>query len=69
MPLVHQFKNHQYKIQADKTQKTAGGLILHGSQVQVNMPVLPQAYYRHGWQSWSLAAWLPVDFKLPIQKP
>jgi alpha-galactosidase len=38
------------------------------AQIDVVLPEAAIRYYRHGWQSWSLAAWTePV--RLPIQKP
>jgi alpha-galactosidase len=42
--------------------------IIKAKHIQVELPSQPIKYYRHGWQSWSLAAW--TDAKpLPIQKP
>jgi len=35
---------------------------------QISIPDAPLRYYRHGWQSWSLAAWTSLA-PLPIQKP
>ncbi|GAB4433906.1 MAG: alpha-galactosidase [Anaerolineales bacterium] len=43
--------------------------ILTASSLTLNLPAKPIEFYRHGWQSWSLTAWLPADFKLPVQKP
>ena len=36
--------------------------------VEVELPSQPVRYYRHGWQSWSLAAWTDLS-PLPVQKP
>lgn len=42
--------------------------VIKAKEVNVELPSSPVKYYRHGWQSWSLAAW--TDLKpLPIQKP
>ena len=27
------------------------------------------AFFRHGWQSWSLASWTDIATPLPVQKP
>ena len=64
-----EFGNKQYNIQADQVNETKGGVILRGAQVQINLPIPVQSYYRHGWQSWSLTFWQDSGFKLPIQKP
>lgn len=42
--------------------------ILSASCVTLNLPRPPKRFYRHGWQSWSLAAWTELT-PLPIQKP
>jgi alpha-galactosidase len=42
--------------------------IIKAKELQIEIPLAPVKYYRHGWQSWSLAAW--TDLKpLPVQKP
>ncbi len=42
--------------------------IIKATGIDIELPSKPVKYYRHGWQSWSLAAW--TDLKsLPIQKP
>jgi alpha-galactosidase len=42
--------------------------IIRADQVQIEFPSKPVRYYRHGWQSWSLAAWTNLD-TLPVPKP
>ena len=42
-----------------------GGLVLWGHEVRVFPPFRARFFFRHGWQSWSLAAW--VDLSLPPQ--
>ena len=42
--------------------------IVKAREIQVELPSAPLQYYRHGWQSWSLAAWTSLD-PLPVQKP
>jgi alpha-galactosidase len=69
MTLVFQPGDQPFHLQADRIEKTNEGLILHGGQAVVNMPVRPKAFYRHGWQSWSLATWHVPDFPLPALRP
>jgi alpha-galactosidase len=42
--------------------------IIKAKELQVELPSQPVRYYRHGWQSWSLAAWTDPT-PLPVQKP
>jgi alpha-galactosidase len=42
--------------------------IIKAKELQVELPSTPIKYYRHGWQSWSLAAWTDLN-PLPVQKP
>ena len=42
--------------------------IVKAKEIQVDLPSQPVRYFRHGWQSWSLAAW--TDPKpIPIPRP
>jgi alpha-galactosidase len=50
-------------ITADSIQLENEFLLLAGASVTVDLPALPGLFYRHGWQSWSLAAW--IDPSLP----
>ena len=43
-------------------------LILGERELIITLPSKPIRYYRHGWQSWSLAAWTNLS-PLPIQQP
>ena len=43
--------------------------IIKAGELKINLPSTPLKYYRHGWQSWSLAAWTDLSAPLPIQKP
>jgi alpha-galactosidase len=48
--------------------KVADGIIVTAKNIALGLQSQPSRFYRHGWQSWSLAAW--TDLKpLPIQKP
>jgi len=69
MTLTIQLGEQEFSLEADRIEETGQGLILHGMQARVNLPAPPQAYYRHGWQSWSLTTWHEPDLRLPPQKP
>ncbi len=43
--------------------------VIESNKVAVRLPETPRRYYRHGWQSWSLAAWVDASVNLPISKP
>jgi alpha-galactosidase len=42
--------------------------IVKANEIQVELPSKPVRYYRHGWQSWSLAAWTDPT-PLPVPRP
>lgn len=42
--------------------------IIKAREVKIQLPSKPVQYYRHGWQSWSLAAWTDLR-PIPIQRP
>jgi alpha-galactosidase len=42
--------------------------IIKSKDISIQLPATPIKYYRHGWQSWSLAAWTDLS-SLPMQKP
>jgi alpha-galactosidase len=42
--------------------------IVKAKEIQIELPSEPVRYYRHGWQSWSLAAWTDLSPR-PEQKP
>ncbi|MCZ2128550.1 MAG: alpha-galactosidase [Anaerolineales bacterium] len=42
--------------------------IFAAAAVEIQLDAQPVRYYRHGWQSWSLAAWTEAK-PFPIQKP
>ncbi len=65
---ILQFDNRQIISTFDKLSTTTGGYILHGASVSLQSPQAPRCYYRHGWQSWSLAGWTDPQ-PLPVQKP
>ena len=42
--------------------------IVKAKEIQVELPSQPIRYYRHGWQSWSLAAWTDPS-PIPVPRP
>ncbi len=56
-------------ITAEKSIQTKDGLLLTGSLVSLNLPFQPKRYLRHGWQSWSLTAWMETSQHLPTMRP
>ncbi len=42
--------------------------IVQADEIRVELPSHPIHYYRHGWQSWSLAAWTNLN-PFPVQMP
>jgi len=42
--------------------------IIKAKEIQIEFPATPVKYYRHGWQSWSLAAWTDPS-PIPVQMP
>jgi alpha-galactosidase len=53
-------------IQSSDIQNTSQ--IIKAKELRIELPSQPVRYYRHGWQSWSLAAWTDLS-PLPVQKP
>jgi alpha-galactosidase len=47
-----------------------GGFIAQAPKLTLNLPSTPKRFYRHGWQSWTLAAWIdPAMPVTPISAP
>jgi alpha-galactosidase len=46
-----------------------GGYLLSGPAVTVGLPAAPRRYLYHGWQSWSLAAWIDCSRRLATMRP
>ena len=42
--------------------------IIKAKELNIQLPSVPIKYYRHGWQSWSLAAWTDLSL-MPVQMP
>lgn len=52
----------------DAIPETSQHQIILASRVDLNLPQPPKRFYRHGWQSWTLTAWLdPSEPPLPIR--
>ena len=46
-----------------------GGFILSGPSVTVQLPVAPRRYLYHGWQSWTLTAWVEISRRMSVMRP
>jgi alpha-galactosidase len=61
---------NQIKISADSIHNVKNGRLLSGPHVTLELPSVPKLFYRHGWQSWSLATWVdPTMPAAPISSP
>ena len=55
-------------IEAEDSHPTEGGFIAQAPKLTLNLPSSPKKFYRHGWQSWTLAAWIdPASPVTPIK--
>ncbi len=43
--------------------------VVESDAMSIHFPHMPKRYYRHGWQSWSLAAWTDTTRLIPVQRP
>ncbi len=43
--------------------------IENAKEISILLPSPAKKYYRHGWQSWSLATWQDAEQKIAIPKP
>jgi alpha-galactosidase len=57
-------------LDADAIPRSSQHQIILASRVDLNLTRPPKRFFRHGWQSWTLATWLdPSDPPLPIRAP
>lgn len=48
--------------------QTSNSKIINASSLSLNLPQPPKRFFRHGWQSWALAAWLdPAHPPVPVR--
>lgn len=63
--IAHMPSSH---LHLDSLPQTFESQIVSAPSLHLSLPQPPRRFYRHGWQSWSLAAW--TDLKpLPVQQP
>lgn len=55
-------------LNLDSLPQTAELQVISASSLSLSLPQPPRRFFRHGWQSWSLAAWTDLS-PLPIQQP
>ena len=63
------FGKIELEYTAQTVHTTQGGYILEAASCAIQAPPTPRYYYRHGWQSWSLAVWHVPTQNIPVQKP
>ena len=51
-------------VPLENSHAVEGGFIAGAPALSLNLPSAPVRFYRHGWQSWTLAAW--IDPSLPV---
>lgn len=57
-------------FQLDSIPQISDPQIINASSLSLSLPQPPRKFFRHGWQSWTLTAWLdPSDLPLPIRSP
>ncbi len=64
-----QVKSQVLDIVSKELQPIRGGFLVVGRDVSVTPTFSGVRYYWHGWQSWSLTAWVDSTRRLPVQKP
>jgi alpha-galactosidase len=55
-------------INSDALPKTSETKIVSAFSLRLDLPQPARRFFRHGWQSWSLAAWTDLS-PLPVQQP
>ncbi len=55
-------------LQLDSLPSAFDSQIVSASSLHLGLPRPPRRFFRHGWQSWSLAAWT-APAPLPVQQP
>ena len=56
------------RIDKERLATSPAEQIISAPTMILDLPETPKRFFRHGWQSWSLAAWTDLS-PLPIQKP
>jgi len=63
-------QGHEFSVNAARVEETLGGYVLGGKTVQIGHSFGRTRYFKHGWQSWSEAAWVSMkENPQPIQPP
>jgi alpha-galactosidase len=65
---IFSFDQKKIIVDCESSVPEQGGYLLSGSNIALTLPETPRYFYQHGWQSWSLATWMPPQ-ALPVQKP
>ncbi|OGN75941.1 MAG: hypothetical protein A2X25_02020 [Chloroflexi bacterium GWB2_49_20] len=57
------------KVESEKNTPNASGALLTGTDIRIQLPFVADQFYCHGWQSWSLTAWLDTREELAPSFP
>lgn len=58
------------KLNSDSLPLASDSQIVNASRVDLDMPLPPKRFFRHGWQSWTLTTWLdPSEPTIPLSSP
>jgi alpha-galactosidase len=49
---------YNFVVEAQSSSQRGSDIILTGSNINLELPFESVAFFSHGWQSWSLTAWL-----------
>lgn len=69
MAFTLRLDTYMINAQAEQVRAIENGAMLRGTRVALDLPFQPARFYRHGWQSWSLTAWLDPQAPLPTPRP
>ncbi len=69
MALTLRFGPEKFTATADHLEALPSGYLLNGAYIKIQLPETPKSCYRHGWQSWSLAAWQDPAQAVPVPRP
>jgi alpha-galactosidase len=56
-----QYSGQLLEFECELYEQIGNDLLLHGRKVSIRVPFMIKAFYQHGWQSWSLTAWIDPD--------
>ena len=61
MKFTHRLAGQLLEFECENFKQHKTGLILQGKKVTIHSPFTSKEYFQHGWQSWSLTAWITPE--------